>query len=148
MKSKVLIKKRIYALLIDLIILSQISMLLNNFMKLNFELSSIRLFNKDIDYGFSLMFLVFITYFICFDIFKNGISIGKKVIGISIIHSENKIISKTSICNRTFLKLISLWLFPISIFIYLLFGIVLQDLFYPKIITKQTIKNRAYLNKN
>lgn len=142
MKSSNLIIKRVLALLIDLVILSQITILLNNFIKLNYQVGVFNVLNFNISYGYSFMFLLFTFYFLIFDFFNNGITFGKKILQIS-IKSETGKITSIEHFKRTLWKIISICFFPFSLICLLLFNFILQDYFLKNI---TTIEDKKRIN--
>lgn len=135
MRSNSFIGKRVIALSIDLIILSQIAVLVNNFVKLNYELEKTTIIDFNVSYGFSLMFILYVLYFLLFDFLYKGVTLGKKIIGISIESKNANNGFKKELLKRTLIKLVSIFILPVSIVCYLFFNIIFQDYLFPELYT-------------
>lgn len=142
MTSNKLIGKRLLALLIDLIVLGQIISLTDNFIQLNYEIGKQNMFGLNASYGYSLAFILYMFYFFAFDFFNKGVTVGKKTIGIYLV-KHNGIISRKDFFKRTSIKLLGIFLFPISILWYILFNIIFQDYFMPELYTTSTNKETS-----
>ncbi|CAM3455905.1 RDD family protein [Aequorivita lipolytica] len=126
--------KRIFALIIDLIVIGFIYSFGTNFINLNVELGSKEIFNLNILYGYSFLIVVYWIYFFLFDVFNKGITFGKMLTKIRVISN----VEKNSNYNkflRTFLKVLSLMIFPIAGFLFVLNGFTIHD----KAINTETI---------
>lgn len=94
---------RIFAFIVDCFFISIFNMFLLNFLNIN-EKQKFFFFNfldNIWTISFSLNFVVFILYFILFDCFSKGISLGKKLFNINITNNQKKTFT---FIKRTLLK--------------------------------------------
>jgi uncharacterized RDD family membrane protein YckC len=129
MKLSKISNKRIFALVVDLAVISQISILINNIIKINYEISTFKLYETEVSYGYSLIVFVYIIYFIVFDYFYGGRTFGKKIFSISVVGKNYSLSLKQSII-RSLLKVISIIILPISAFIFLIDNSTIHDKYF------------------
>ena len=103
-------------------------MMINNFVKINYEIGSFKLFGYDTSYGYSILFFIYFFYFACFDFFNNGVTIGKKLLNISVVGKDFSLNTKQKL-YRTFFKVVSISLLPITAIVFLFSEKTLQDKF-------------------
>ena len=125
--------KRILSFIIDLTISSFLGNILLSLLSLDIknEVYNIQFWGKIINYGYSYQFFIILTYFIMFDLLNHGNSFGKLIFSISIRNKNNldKPI-KILLIKRTFLKMLSIIILPISIYLFLFKkGFTIQDKF-------------------
>lgn len=73
--------------------------------------------------SFNLQLLVFLGYYVFFDLINNGASLGKMTLGVSVSTTS----SLQSRLKHTFLKIISIFISPVTIVVYLVKGKILHD---------------------
>lgn len=120
-------KNRILAYIIDSLFISFISVLIINIVGINetIKLYKFNSFNQEWFINFSLNYILFLFYFLFFDILYNGVSIGKNLFDLKIILENNSI--KTFLI-RTFLK--SLFLYSPLILILFIYYIKQKSILY------------------
>lgn len=126
-------KSRIYSFLID----SFLSNLIGSFFlsllyrEKDINVSSFLLFDHKFNYGFSFLLVFFMIYFILFDLFNYGQTIGKLIFSIYVVEVVNfKRLPKSKLLERTIYKTIAILILPISILLFLLKdGFTIQDKF-------------------
>ena len=117
---------RFFALLIDLIFISIIYNFVSNFINLNVELGAIRIFGLKMLYGYSFLFVIYLIYFLAFDFFNNSITLGKIFTKLRVVSNKAGSLNYNKFI-RTFLKILSLVLFPIAGIFFILKGTTIQD---------------------
>lgn len=105
-------KKDLYRCLAVVIDSFFVSFIYNNLLGSGFEVVN-----------FNLLLLVFLGYYVLFDLFNNGLSIGKIILGISV--SKNSTLR--SRLSHTFLKTVSIFITPVTVVVYLITGEILHD---------------------
>ncbi len=120
-------KKRFLAFFIDLIIINAIIQLFGLLMLL--EVPEYRLDTEQYTLvsRMSYDFVFYLGYFLLFDFFSQGVTIGKKATSLVMVHAKQPAIKRIDLVIRTFLKMVSIVLLPISTLVYLLFNKTLQD---------------------
>ena len=73
--------------------------------------------------NFNYLLLSFLLYFMIFDFFNNGETLGKLMLKVEV----NKKLSLKKRISRSFLKLVSIYITPITIIIYLSNKNILHD---------------------
>ncbi|WP_396182163.1 RDD family protein [Flavobacterium sp.] len=136
---------RIGALVVDYIIYSIFISLFFSLTKLEkrISLGSDFLGDLEINYSLEITHFTFLAYFLVFDFFFNGTTIGKKVLNIIVVNKNDfKFLSLSNRIKRTLLKFISVLIFPITIILYLINNdLILQDKYSKGItIIKEKIK--------
>jgi uncharacterized RDD family membrane protein YckC len=121
--------KRIFALVVDLVFISQISVLINNIIRINYEISTFNLYETKISYGYSFMVVVYLIYFIFFDYFYNGKTIGKRIFSIYVVGKSYNLNIKQNII-RSILKVVSIIILPFSAFIFLIDNSTFHDKYF------------------
>ncbi|WP_297765012.1 RDD family protein [uncultured Muriicola sp.] len=119
--------KRMLAFIIDLIIIVAIIQLFS--LGMSTEVSEYRLTTEHYTLvsRMSYDFVYCLVYFLVFDLFGQGITIGKKATNLRIIHAKRLAIGRNDLVKRTFLKMVSIVLLPVSALVYLLFNKTLHD---------------------
>ncbi|GGD50425.1 RDD family protein [Muriicola marianensis] len=119
--------QRFLAFFIDLIIINAVigifGLLVNN------QVSLYKLVTGEASIDIKLSFEIFyyLIYFVFFDIFKEGITVGKKATGLLIIDQNGQIPDRNELVKRTFLKMIGVILMPFAALIYLIGTWAIQD---------------------
>ncbi len=127
---------RLFALLIDLVIISVLFSIASNFLILNIELGVENISKKDIVYGYSFLFVFYLFYFLIFDITNNGDTLGKILTKITVVSKQKDKLNYNKFL-RTILKIISLVIFPVAAILFFTNGTSIQD----KITKTKTIKS-------
>lgn len=131
-------KERIYALIIDLLFISILSSIIRSTADLSsFEICKIDFLNREWVLNYNLRFLISILYFLIFDILSNGISLGKKIVGLK-IEKTNSVPDIQIRILRTILK--SFFLFTIFIPITLIFYFMKNEVLYDRILKTDITK--------
>jgi uncharacterized RDD family membrane protein YckC len=118
--------RRVLALVIDLLIIGVIISLFSNIFEIKGPKKNIELYNIDFIYGYSYVFLFYLSYFFLFDFINKSITLGKALFKIKLMFDAN---DKTLFRRilRSIIKVISLIIFPISILLFLVKKKALQD---------------------
>ena len=119
---------RVLAFIIDTVFISIINTILSGFIDVNYELYSFELLDRKWEIVNGLYPLVLLLYFLFFDLFKNGLSIGKSFFAIKITATSSEL-NKATLVKRTLLKFIFTYspLFLVLIIYYAVKGTVLYD---------------------
>lgn len=121
--------RRVLAFIIDTIIISIINTFIMSIIEIDkYEIYSFELFQRKWVLNNNLYLFVLILYFIFFDFFKNGISIGKSVLNLRIQSTKNEL-NKSILIRRTLLKFILIYspLLLLVIINYLIKGTIVYD---------------------
>lgn len=110
--------KRLIAFCIDFILIGIFYKFLNSIIPLEFEIGEVFIFNFNLKLSFSLLVFFYFFYRVFFDLFFEGITIGKKIMKLEIVINNREVIKKRLIL-RSFYVLCTLLIFPISILLYL-----------------------------
>jgi uncharacterized RDD family membrane protein YckC len=119
--------QRFLAFFIDLIIINALigvfGLLLNN------QVSLYRMVTGEasVNVKFSFELFYYLIYFVFFDIFKEGITVGKKATGLLIVDPNGQIPDRNELVKRTFLKMLGVILLPIAALVYLIGEWSVQD---------------------
>lgn len=120
--------KRILALLIDAFLVGIMESIFLNLIELNLGMEGkFSFFGHDYVYGFSFLFLFYLLYFIFFDLFAKGQTIGKTILKIKSVNQDNLDLSVRWRLLRTFLKMVSIIFWPISALVYIFLDVTLED---------------------
>ncbi|MGB5377112.1 RDD family protein [Muriicola sp.] len=119
--------KRILAFLIDLIIVNAIIQLFG--MLVQPDMPGYRL---DTEYytlisRFSYDVVFYLGYFLVFDVFAQGVTVGKKATNLVIVQASQHAVGNIELVKRTFLKMVGMFVLPVSALVYLFFNKTLQD---------------------
>lgn len=122
-------KNRVFSFLLDAFIVGIMTSLIESLFTFISDKHSFELFGINFNYSLSLSLLIYLIYFIVFDLFLDGKSIGKLIWKIKIVSKENSMdFTISSHIRRTMLKLVSILILPISILMFLLNqGFTLHD---------------------
>ncbi|MBT8387408.1 MAG: RDD family protein [Ignavibacteria bacterium] len=112
-------QKRIGAFIIDIVLMGGIISLVEGIFSNFFESQPFELWGLSFNYRFSFAIVVYLCYFFLFDLFKNGRTVGKMVVGVKLLHIENLKLSKRDHFTRSLLKIVSITILPISILLFL-----------------------------
>ncbi|GER61060.1 hypothetical protein ULMA_31680 [Patiriisocius marinus] len=127
---------RLFALLIDLVIISVLYSIASNFLILNIELGVENISTTNVVYGYSFLFVFYLFYFLIFDFTNNGNTLGKILTKITVVSKQKNKLNYNKFL-RTILKIISLVIFPVAAILFFTNGTSLQD----KITKTKTIKS-------
>lgn len=119
--------KRILAFFIDIFIINVIIQLIGFLIKPDLTEYSFETENYKVISRMSYDFIFYLVYFLLFDFFREGITIGKKVTSLIIVNPKQTTIGRNNLVKRTMLKLLSIVFLPISGVIYLIFDKTLHD---------------------
>lgn len=112
--------RRIFAFLIDLVVINIISNITV------FIFSIINIFEFGLDNSLKLLPIIFIIYFVSFDIFNGGDTIGKKYAKIKMQY-EVKNYLLIVIFSRALLKCLFFYVFILVLIYYFIFNKILID---------------------
>jgi uncharacterized RDD family membrane protein YckC len=119
--------QRFLAFFIDLIIINALigvfGFLLNNQVSLYHMVSG----ETSVNFKVSFELFYYLIYFVFFDIFKEGITVGKKATGLFIVDTQGRIPERNDLVKRTFLKMIGVLFLPIATLVYLIAEKSIQD---------------------
>ena len=124
-----IITKRILAFFIDNLIIVFIFSLLNSIVNLEYGKYDIEIFNVVWKIIITPIIFFYLIYFILFDAFNDGITIGKRIFRIKIDAKENKLI------KRSIVKSLSYLLLPFTLIFWVILGKLPQD-YFMKTVTK------------
>ncbi len=119
--------QRFLAFFIDLIIINALIGVFGFLLKNEFSLYKTMFGETSVNFKLSFELFYYLIYFVFFDIFKEGISIGKKATGLLIIDQQGQIPDRNELVKRTFLKMLGVLLLPIAALVYLLGEWAVQD---------------------
>jgi len=119
--------KRILAFLIDMIIVNAIIQLISLLVQ-----PEIPGYWLDTEYytlvsRLSYDVVFYLVYFLVFDLFGQGVTVGKKATSLVIVDADQPFIGRSELVKRTLLKMVGMILLPISALVYLLFTKTIQD---------------------
>ncbi len=119
--------QRFLAFFIDLIIINAVIGVFG--LLLNHQISLYRMVTGEASVNFKVSFELFyyLIYFVFVDIFKEGITVGKKATGLFIVDQQGGIPDRNELVKRTFLKMIGVIFLPIAALVYLLAEKTIQD---------------------
>ena len=119
--------KRILAFLIDMIIVNAIIQFFS--LLVQPEMPGYRLDAEQYTLVSRLSYDVvfYLVYFLVFDLFGQGVTVGKKATSLVITNTNQPAIGRSELVKRTLLKMVGMILLPISALVYLLFTRTLQD---------------------
>lgn len=69
---------------------------------------------------FGVTFLLYISYFLAFDILNRGNTLGKIIFGIKVVYNDNTTPEHKHRLKRTLLKIVSIIVLPVSILLFFL----------------------------
>lgn len=132
------IEKRIYALIIDFLIISVFITFISGFINLDsYKVGSLPLLNREWVVNYSIQFLIIMLYYLLFDCFSGGLSLGKKIMKLKIIKYDNTSPSLLEKVLRTILK--SFLLFTIFSPLLITYYIFKKDVFYDRILKNNLV---------
>lgn len=111
--------KRITAFIIDVVVISFGTSLINSILPITFLLTDVSLFGVDARLGITLGIFIYFIYFTIFDIISNGNTIGKQLVKITTISNTLKKLRLKDLILRSFYKTLSIIILPISVIIFL-----------------------------
>ncbi len=137
MKS-LFIKERIYALIIDFLFISILSSIIRSIIDLSsIEIYKIDFLNREWVLNYNVGFLMMILYFFIFDILSDGISLGKRIVGLK-IEKANSVPNLQTRILRTISK--SFFLCSILLPVTLIFYFIKNEVLYDKMLKTDITK--------
>jgi len=125
---KKIIYRRILALIIDSMIISVIFSVISPLFIKNFYLGSFTFFEKTWVISFHIYFIVFLCYFLFFDLLNNGITFGKMILHVRLVSEKNDSLpAKGTQFIRSLVKAIATTIPLISIIYYAIKKRTIQD---------------------
>ncbi len=118
---------RFLSVFIDLLIINALIGVLGFVWRNEFSLWNSLTTDGSLNIRVSFDLFYYLIYFVFFDIFKEGISIGKKATGLMIVNHKGQIPDRNELTKRTFLKMIGVIFLPIAALVYLIGGGAIQD---------------------
>ncbi len=119
--------KRIAALIIDLLIINIIVNIISNFFIVESHFGNFKFLKINFNYGYSLVIIFQLLYFFIFDILNKSKTLGKIALKINtVLINEEEFDLKNRLC-RSFLKIISILISPISLILFLIKSYTIQD---------------------
>lgn len=119
--------QRFLAFFIDLIIINALIGFLGFAFKNETSIYNAISGNTSVNMRVSFELFYYLIYFVFFDIFKEGITIGKKATGLYITDVQGHIPDRNSLVKRTFLKMLGVILLPFAALVYLIGEWTVQD---------------------
>lgn len=110
---------RIWAFIIDAFIVGLLTSLIQNILPDFFSVHHREIVNIPIKVSFGGSITTYFLYFLIFDLFNNGVSVGKMLLKLIVVESTDEDLDTTKSIIRTVIKLVSLALFPIAALVYL-----------------------------
>ena len=124
-------QKRIDSFLLDSVVSNFIGIIILSIIGIEkyTKLGCFIVLGKEFNYGYSFQLLIVVIYFVFFDLFNHGKTLGKLVFSIFVVNNITlKRLSTIKLLERTFFKMISISIIPISILIFLIKdGYTIQD---------------------
>lgn len=121
------LKERIFALLIDQFIVNSSYSILNQFFNLDFVAKKFLIFGMKGTINVSFIIIASLIYFLSFDFFKNGTTIGKSILKIKIQKINGDDLSFFERFTTTFVKVISITFLPLSVIYYFFTKTIFHD---------------------
>ncbi len=118
---------RFLSVFIDLLIINALIGVLGFVWRNEFSLLNSLTTDGSLNIRVSFDLFYYLIYFVFFDIFKEGISIGKKATGLMIVNQNGQVPDRNELTKRTFLKMIGVIFLPIAALVYLIGGWAIQD---------------------
>lgn len=119
--------KRILAFLIDMIIVNAIIQLFSLLVQPEMPGYQLDAEHYTLVSRLSYDVVFYLVYFLVFDLFGQGVTVGKKATSLVITNTNQPAIGRSELVKRTLLKMVGMILLPISALVYLLFTRTLQD---------------------
>ena len=120
--------RRILALTIDLTIVGIIIILLENLFPFFFKTNRIDVFGIELSITVNYHYINVFLYFIFFDLFNNGNTIGKAIVKIKTISVMGEFLNLSMRILRSCVKVINIVFFPITLIVFIVFkGYTLHD---------------------
>ena len=110
---------RIWAFIIDALIVGVSTTMFNSFLPDLFGSYQREIANVPITISFGGSITTYFLYFLIFDLFNHGISIGKVLLKLVVVDHLEKPLETNKRIIRTILKLVSIVFIPIAILVYL-----------------------------
>lgn len=111
---------RIGAFIVDIVILGAIVSFSEGLLDTSIEGKSYDLFGMNFSIKLGVTFLIYVMYFLIFDVANRGNTVGKIIFRIKVVTEDNS----TPRCGirmiRTILKIVSIIILPISILLFFL----------------------------
>lgn len=112
--------KRIAAFLIDVVIISISISIISNFLPISFKLTEVELFGVQWDLGITLGIFGYLIYFLIFDVFSKGNTIGKHLVKIKTISKTLGQQKLKNLVQRSLYKTLSILILPVSAMLFLI----------------------------
>ncbi len=130
-----LVGLRIFAYLIDSIIVQFFCVFITDSFELDEELGSFIYFDREFIISFSCYFIVLLVYLCMMDIFANGVTFGKKILKLKTISQDGQQLSTTAHLLRSLLKTISL-----SFLLPLIYYFIARQTFHDRAVKSKTVR--------
>ena len=130
-------QKRILAFIIDLVIAGIISGIIRSILSTIFIAKTYTYIGINFEFNFEFSLIVYVIYFIAFDIMNQGKTFGKYLFNNKVVFTDKEP-TKLDLIKRSLLKVVSIMILPISILLYLFYNVfTIQDHFSgSKVITE------------
>lgn len=115
-------ERRIWAFVIDAAFVSCISGLIQVIIPLIIESFGVSIGSKQIVISISLSSIFYLGYFIAFDLWNNGITIGKSAMAIQVMRDKSEPLNLEERLVRSLLKTLAIIVLPVSVMLYLWFN--------------------------
>ena len=122
-------ERRIWAFVIDVGFVSCISGLVQVIIPTVIQSFGIEVNTLQIVISISLSALFYFVYYISFDLWNDGVSIGKSALGLQVRLQNKGVLTTEQRLIRTILKTLSIIFIPVSLMMFLYNSFTLQDYF-------------------
>lgn len=120
--------QRAISFIIDLLIVAILIIFIDNFFSDFFTDRQFELRGFRMKINLSFQYMLYLPYFLVFDLLNRGNSPGKQIIGLHVCNKDGEFIDSLRAVLRTMVKTISISVLPLSMIIFLLFnGYTLHD---------------------
>ena len=112
-------QSRIFAFMGDIIAIGSINTFAENIFSFFNESESFVFLGLHFTYNFSVSFLLYLCYFMLFDLINHGTTFGKLIFGIKIASKDESKLATTVCLKRSLLKIVSIIILPIAAALFL-----------------------------
>ncbi|MEM9687200.1 MAG: RDD family protein [Bacteroidota bacterium] len=132
--------RRSTAFLIDTLVVNSIVTFSIQLFPMAFKIIDFEFLGLRFILGIRLVFVVYLFYFIVFDLLKNGQTIGKQLLNLTVVAKDNKLPDLKKRVLRSLYKTLGIMVLPVSIILFLTRNYTFQEYYSGTI----TINNNLY----
>lgn len=119
---------RIVAFLIDIIATTSVNFAVKDWFS-SYHMGSFNLMGQEFDMTIRLSLLVIPLYFLIFDLFNQGKTAGKLIMGIVTVDAQTQVApDRMTLVVRTLFKCVSIAFWPLSFLVFVILSTSLQDI--------------------